>query len=155
MLNVILLPVAIAFFHSPSENWWLVFHVISDFIFVVDIVMNFWTGIITDDNNVILELKKLRRIYAKHWLVVDIVSLLPFDYVTYFLFTFSGASPTLYQSTMALRLLRPLTKLLSLVKLLRLVKFMHALPRWEEVCYSCTFFMSKIMHILFLVDCKQ
>ena len=52
MLNVILLPVAIAFFHDAVHPGWLTFNCISDFIFLVDIVLNFWTGVITDENTV-------------------------------------------------------------------------------------------------------
>lgn len=134
MSNVILLPVAIAFYPDPANPGWLTFNIISDLIFLIDIVMNFWTGLITDDNLVILDVKKLRCNYAKKWLIVDLISLLPFDYVTFFLFTVSASTVSAVNVTRVLRLIRPLTKLLSLVKLLRLVKFLHSLSKFEEVC---------------------
>ena len=134
MLNVVLLPVSIAFYPDPANPGWLTFNIVSDITFLIDIVMNFWTGLITEDNQIVVNIKKLRRSYAKRWLIVDLVSLLPFDYVTFFAFSLSASSTTAVQASRVLRLLRPLTKLLSLVKLLRLVKFLHALSKWEEVC---------------------
>ncbi len=133
MLNVILLPVSIAFYQDPEHVGWLTFNIISDIIFLTDILLNFWTGIITDDNLIILEIRKLRKDYAKKWLLVDLVALLPFDYVAFFAFALSTSSQTVYQGTLAFRFIRPVAKLLSLLKLLRLVKFLHALSKWEEV----------------------
>ena len=137
MLNVVLLPVSIAFYQDPEHPGWLTFNIISDIIFLTDIIMNFWTGSITDDNVIVLDIKKLRKSYAKKWLLIDLVALLPFDYVTFFLFVLStsasASSRSFYQGTLAFRLIRPVAKLLSLLKLLRLVKFLHALSKWEEV----------------------
>lgn len=134
MANVILLPVSIAFYPDPANPGWLTFNIISDLTFLIDIIMNFWTGLITEDNEIILDIKKLRSNYAKKWLIVDLISLLPFDYVTFFVFTLSASSGSSFiQGTRVFRLIRPLTKLLSLLKLLRLVKFLHALSKWEEV----------------------
>lgn len=133
MLNVILLPVAIAFYYEPDHPGWLTFNIFSDAVFLTDVFLNFWTGIISEDNEIILDIGKLRKNYAKKWLIVDLLSLLPFDYVTYFLFSLSASSSSLVQGAQTLRLIRPLTKLLSLLKLLRLAKFLHSLSKWEEV----------------------
>ena len=141
MLNVVLLPVSIAFFQDPAHPGWLTFNVISDIIFLTDIIMNFWTGSITDDNQIVLDIRKLRKTYARKWLLIDLIALLPFDYVTFFLFEISAttsSSQSVYQSTLAFRFIRPVAKLLSLLKLLRLVKFLHALAKWEEVCIFFT-----------------
>ena len=139
MLNVILLPVSIAFYPDPEHAGWLAFNLISDVIFLTDIIMNFWTGTITDDNQIMLDIRKLRKSYAKKWLLIDLAALLPFDYVTFFLFALSASSQSVLQGTFALRLIRPVARLLSLLKLLRVVKFLHALSKWEEVytVYLC------------------
>lgn len=132
MLNVILLPVVIAFYYEPGHPGWLSFNILSDAVFLADVFLNFWTGIITEDNEIILDIKKLRITYAKKWLIVDLLALLPFDYVTYGLFSLSSSLGK--EGTVTLRLVPQLTKLLSLLKLLRLVKFLHSLSKWEEVC---------------------
>ena len=130
-LNVVLLPVSIAFFGDQINPRWLVFNCISDLVFIVDIVLNFWTGIITNENTVILELKVIRKIYAKKWLPLDMLSVFPFDYVALAISRAESLS-SLEQATSALRLLR-LFKLLSLLRLFRVVRFMNYLAKWEEV----------------------
>lgn len=133
MLNVILLPVAIAFFHDTLNPGWLTFNIFSDFVFIVDIVLNFWTGIVTDENRVILNLKDIRILYAKKWLAIDVLSIFPFDYIAYGFFRSSDSTSSLLEASKALRLLR-LLKLLSLLRLFRVARFLHYLNKWEEVC---------------------
>lgn len=134
MLNVILLPMAIAFYHEPDHPGWLTFNIISDIVFLTDIFLNFWTGSITENDEIILDIVKIRRSYTKKWLIVDCLALLPFDYVAFFLYSLTESSESLLQGTSTLRLIRPLTKMLSLLKMLRLAKFLHSLSKLEEVC---------------------
>lgn len=132
MLNVILLPVAIAFFQDAVHPGWLTFNCISDFIFLLDIGLNFWTGVITDENTVILELRQIRKLYVKRWLILDIISIFPFDYIMLIIFESNNSLQSIVHASLALRLFR-LVKLLSLLRLFRVVRFMHYLSKWEEV----------------------
>ena len=133
MLNVILLPVAIAFFQDAVHPGWLTFNSISDLIFFLDIVLNFWTGVITDENTVILELRQVRKLYVKKWLILDIISIFPFDYIMLVIFeTNDSVQSQIAHASLALRLFR-LVKLLSLLRLFRVVRFLHYLSKWEEV----------------------
>ena len=152
-MNVILLPVAIAFYPDPDNPGWLTFTILSDLVFLLDIALNFWTGVISDEQ-IILDKKQLRRTYAKKWLIVDLISLLPFDYVTFFLFVLSASTRSVVQRTSALRLIRPLTKLLSLLKLFRVAKFLHSLSKLEEVQVSLFKFAVIMLQcsITFLAD---
>ena len=43
--NLVILPVAIAFFNEENSNSWAVFNCINDSIFIIDILLNFRTGI--------------------------------------------------------------------------------------------------------------
>ena len=133
MLNVILLPVAIAYFHDAVHPGWLTFNIFSDFVFIVDIILNFWTGIITNENRVILDIREIRKSYAKKWLAIDTLSIFPFDYVAYGIFESSDSAESLLAASKALRLLR-LLKLLSLLRLCRVARFLHYLNKWEQVC---------------------
>ena len=144
-LNVVLLPVSIAFFEDQINPGWLFFNSVSDLAFIIDIVLNFWTGIITKDNTVILDLKVVRKIYAKKWLPLDIVSVFPFDYIALAISRAKSLN-SLVQATNALRLLR-LFKLLSLLRLFRVVRFMHYLAKWEEVRpgFDCTLYRCLLM----------
>ena len=132
-LNVVLLPVACSFFRELINPYWLSFTCFSDTVFILDIILNFWTGIITHENLIILDLREIRRIYVKRWLVFDIISVIPFDYVTLIVFETQSLNSSVLQASTALRLLR-LFKLLSLLRLFRVVKFIHYLAKWEEVC---------------------
>lgn len=44
--NLIILPVAISFFNDDLSTRWIAFNCLSDTIFMIDIVVNFRTGII-------------------------------------------------------------------------------------------------------------
>lgn len=131
-INIVLLPVAVSFFQDFVDPRWLTFTVLSDIIFITDIVLNFWTGIVSTNNTVILELKLIRNMYVKKWFVFDILSVFPFDYITFGVLTTQSVDDQLLKATTALRLLR-LLKLLSFLRLFRVVKFVHYLGKWEEV----------------------
>ncbi|XP_023333730.1 potassium/sodium hyperpolarization-activated cyclic nucleotide-gated channel 3, partial [Eurytemora carolleeae] len=143
--NLIILPVAISFFNDDLSISRIIFNCLSDTIFLVDIIVNFRTGIMQQDNceQVILDPKLIAKQYLKTWFFLDLVSSLPMDYVFLF-FDYKvhpddmiGASEqdrnrTIIQTTRALRILR-LAKLLSLLRLLRLSRLVRYVGQWEEV----------------------
>jgi len=43
--NVVILPVAISFFNDDLSTHWIVFNSVSDAVFLVDLIINFRTGI--------------------------------------------------------------------------------------------------------------
>ena len=49
-INMVILPLNIAFFYDNSLPTWIVFHSISDVLFLTDIVLNFRTGYKEDKN---------------------------------------------------------------------------------------------------------
>ena len=130
-INVTFLPVAIAFFKQNIEPGWVAFNCISDFLFIIDIILHFYTGIITADNTVLLDLKQIRIMYLKKWFAIDLISVFPFDYIVLGI-TESVQVNDLLRASRALRLLR-LIKLLSLLRLLKLIRFLRYLTKWEEV----------------------
>lgn len=42
--NLVVLPVAIAFFFNDTGSHWMVFNITCDVLFILDIVVNFRTG---------------------------------------------------------------------------------------------------------------
>lgn len=54
MGNLIVLPVGITFFRDENTASWIIFNVVSDTLFMVDLVLNFRTGIVKEDNTEIL-----------------------------------------------------------------------------------------------------
>ncbi|XP_068215106.1 potassium/sodium hyperpolarization-activated cyclic nucleotide-gated channel 2 isoform X6 [Palaemon carinicauda] len=139
--NLIILPVAISFFNDDLSTRWIAFNCLSDTIFLIDIVVNFRTGIMQQDNSeqVILDPKLIAKHYLKTWFFLDLISSVPLDYI-FLIFNqyrdkedFSESFQILHAGR-ALRILR-LAKLLSLVRLLRLSRLVRYVSQWEEVYF--------------------
>lgn len=132
-LHVILLPVNIAFLSDDLSIHWLVINGMSDLFFVIDIFLNFRTGLVDPNNKdeVILDAEIIRRTYLRGWFIIDLLSSLPFDYA-YFVASSTSAQHTLIKASRALRILK-LAKVLSLLRLLRVSRLVRYMKRFEEV----------------------
>ncbi|XP_050295881.1 potassium/sodium hyperpolarization-activated cyclic nucleotide-gated channel 2 isoform X3 [Anthonomus grandis grandis] len=136
--NLIILPVAISFFNDDLSTRWIAFNCLSDTIFLIDIVVNFRTGIMQQDNaeQVILDPRLIARHYLRTWFFLDLISSIPLDYMFLIFNQFQdyGDSFQFLHAGRALRILR-LAKLLSLVRLLRLSRLVRYVSQWEEVYF--------------------
>ncbi|XP_015837519.1 potassium/sodium hyperpolarization-activated cyclic nucleotide-gated channel 3 isoform X8 [Tribolium castaneum] len=132
--NLIILPVAISFFNDDLSTRWIAFNCLSDTIFLIDIVVNFRTGIMQQDNaeQVILDPKLIAKHYLRTWFFLDLISSIPLDYIFLIFNQDYGDSFQILHAGRALRILR-LAKLLSLVRLLRLSRLVRYVSQWEEV----------------------
>lgn len=129
--NLIIIPVGITFFKEETTTPWIIFNVVSDTFFLMDLVLNFRTGIIIEDNSdIILDPKTIKKKYLKTWFIVDFVSSIPVDYI--FLIVEKGIDSEVYKTARALRIVR-FTKILSLLRLLRLSRLIRYIHQWEEV----------------------
>ncbi|GAA49977.1 potassium/sodium hyperpolarization-activated cyclic nucleotide-gated channel 4 [Clonorchis sinensis] len=130
--NLIILPVAISFFNEELTIHWIAFNCISDTVFLVDIGVNFRTGIIKNNfaDEIVLNPKEIARHYVKTWFLLDLLSSLPLDYI-YLIFHENENFSHIVQAGRALRFLR-FAKLLSLIKLLRLSRLVRYVSQWEE-----------------------
>uniref|UniRef100_G1QIT8 Hyperpolarization activated cyclic nucleotide gated potassium and sodium channel 2 n=1 Tax=Nomascus leucogenys TaxID=61853 RepID=G1QIT8_NOMLE len=128
--NLIIIPVGITFFKDETTAPWIVFNVVSDTFFLMDLVLNFRTGIVIEDNTeIILDPEKIKKKYLRTWFVVDFVSSIPVDYI--FLIVEKGIDSEVYKTARALRIVR-FTKILSLLRLLRLSRLIRYIHQWEE-----------------------
>ncbi|KYB26550.1 Cyclic nucleotide-gated cation channel subunit A-like Protein [Tribolium castaneum] len=134
--NLIILPVAISFFNDDLSTRWIAFNCLSDTIFLIDIVVNFRTGIMQQDNaeQVILDPKLIAKHYLRTWFFLDLISSIPLDYIFLIFNQDYGDSFQILHAGRALRILR-LAKLLSLVRLLRLSRLVRYVSQWEEVYF--------------------
>ncbi|XP_068739809.1 potassium/sodium hyperpolarization-activated cyclic nucleotide-gated channel 2-like isoform X2 [Montipora capricornis] len=132
IVNLFVLPVAIAFFTNDMSPAWIVANVISDGIFLLDIVLNFKTGVLIHGtpNKFILDPKEIAIRYAKGWFIIDLISSFPFDYIVST--ASSSQSGRLLSASRALRILR-MAKLLSLLRLLRISRLVRKIQQYEEV----------------------
>ena len=132
MLNSFLLPVSIVFYYEFHLGW-LIFNILSDFILLMDIVTIFWSGIVTDNNVVFLNLKYVRNIYKGSWLLIDIISLLPFNYIPFILYSIPPEPSPSHVNYDVSNILLSISKVLSMIKILRMVKLLSILSKWKEV----------------------
>ncbi|XP_061771204.1 potassium/sodium hyperpolarization-activated cyclic nucleotide-gated channel 3 isoform X2 [Nerophis ophidion] len=146
--NLIVLPVGITFFRDENTASWIIFNVLSDTLFMVDLVLNFRTGIIKEDNTeILLDPRAIRHNYLKSWFLVDFVSSIPVDYI--FLMVDSLDSEV-YRTARALRIVR-FTKILSLLRLLRLSRLIRYIHQWEEIFHMTYDLASAMVRIVNLI----
>lgn len=130
--NLIIIPVGITFFKDEHTPAWIVFNVVSDTFFLVDLVLNFRTGIVKEDSTeIILDPQQIKVRYLRSWFAVDFISSIPVDYI--FLIVETRIDSDFYKTARALRIVR-FTKILSLLRLLRLSRLIRYIHQWEEVC---------------------
>ncbi|KAE8632115.1 hypothetical protein XENTR_v10001438 [Xenopus tropicalis] len=147
--NLIIIPVGITFFKDETTTPWIVFNVVSDTFFLMDLVLNFRTGIVIEDNTeIILDPQKIKRKYLRTWFVVDFVSSIPVDYI--FLIVEKGIDSEVYKTARALRIVR-FTKILSLLRLLRLSRLIRYIHQWEEIFHMTYDLASAVMRIFNLI----
>ncbi|KAL4608066.1 potassium/sodium hyperpolarization-activated cyclic nucleotide-gated channel 2-like [Arapaima gigas] len=147
--NLIIIPVGITFFKDETTTPWIIFNVVSDTFFLTDLVLNFRTGIVIEDNTeIILDPEKIKKKYLKTWFVVDFVSSIPVDYI--FLIVEKGMDSEVYKTARALRIVR-FTKILSLLRLLRLSRLIRYIHQWEEIFHMTYDLASAVMRIFNLI----
>ncbi|XP_076009454.1 potassium/sodium hyperpolarization-activated cyclic nucleotide-gated channel 2 [Genypterus blacodes] len=147
--NLIIIPVGITFFKDETTTPWIIFNVVSDTFFLMDLVLNFRTGIVFEDNTeIILDPRKIKQQYLKTWFVVDFVSSIPVDYI--FLIVEKGIDSEVYKTARALRIVR-FTKILSLLRLLRLSRLIRYIHQWEEIFHMTYDLASAVMRIFNLI----
>ncbi|MEQ2251022.1 Potassium/sodium hyperpolarization-activated cyclic nucleotide-gated channel 4 [Ilyodon furcidens] len=147
--NLIIIPVGITFFKDEHTPPWIVFNVVSDTFFLLDLVLNFRTGIVKEDNTeIILDPQQIKIKYLKSWFVVDFVSSIPVDYI--FLIVETRIDSDFYKTARALRIVR-FTKILSLLRLLRLSRLIRYIHQWEEVFHMTYDLASAMVRIMNLI----
>ncbi|XP_040019237.2 potassium/sodium hyperpolarization-activated cyclic nucleotide-gated channel 1 [Gasterosteus aculeatus] len=147
--NLIIIPVGITFFKDEHTPPWIVFNVVSDTFFLMDLVLNFRTGIVREDNTeIILDPHKIKIKYLKTWFVVDFISSIPVDYI--FLIVETRINSDFYKTARALRIVR-FTKILSLLRLLRLSRLIRYIHQWEEVFHMTYDLASAMVRIMNLI----
>ncbi|XP_014669392.1 PREDICTED: potassium/sodium hyperpolarization-activated cyclic nucleotide-gated channel 1-like [Priapulus caudatus] len=146
--NLIILPVAIAFFNDDLSARWVVFNIMADTIFIIDILVNFRTGVMSPEtaDQVILEPRAIAQQYLKTWFSLDLISSMPIDYI-FFIFQQMQADnlnsqelEQIIQAGRALKILR-LAKLLSLLRLLRLSRLVRYVSQWEQFLNMASLFV--------------
>ncbi|CAH2327563.1 potassium sodium hyperpolarization-activated cyclic nucleotide-gated channel 3 [Pelobates cultripes] len=149
--NLIILPVGITFFKDENTPPWIVFNVLSDTFFLADLVLNFRTGIVVEDNTeIILDPHTIKMKYLKTWFLVDFVSSIPVDYIFLIVDLETRVDSEVYKTARALRIVR-FTKILSLLRLLRLSRLIRYIHQWEEIFHMTYDLASAVVRIFNLI----
>uniref|UniRef100_A0A8B9R6G7 Potassium/sodium hyperpolarization-activated cyclic nucleotide-gated channel 3-like n=1 Tax=Astyanax mexicanus TaxID=7994 RepID=A0A8B9R6G7_ASTMX len=147
--NLIIIPVGITFFKDEHTPAWIVFNVVSDTFFLVDLVLNFRTGIVKEDSTeIILDPQLIKVRYLRSWFAVDFISSIPVDYI--FLIVETRIDSDFYKTARALRIVR-FTKILSLLRLLRLSRLIRYIHQWEEIFHMTYDLASAMVRIVNLI----
>ncbi|XP_062858654.1 potassium/sodium hyperpolarization-activated cyclic nucleotide-gated channel 3 [Trichomycterus rosablanca] len=147
--NLIIIPVGITFFKDEHTPAWIVFNVVSDTFFLVDLVLNFRTGIVKEDSTeIILDAQQIKVRYLRSWFTVDFISSIPVDYI--FLIVETRIDSDFYKTARALRIVR-FTKILSLLRLLRLSRLIRYIHQWEEIFHMTYDLASAMVRIVNLI----
>ncbi|XP_036372010.1 potassium/sodium hyperpolarization-activated cyclic nucleotide-gated channel 2-like [Megalops cyprinoides] len=150
MGNLIILPVGITFFESENTVPWIIFNIVSDTLFLVDLVLNFRTGLVKEDTEIILDPLVIRSNYLKTWFLVDFVSSIPVDYIFLVVDLESLMVADVYRTARALRIVR-FAKILSLLRLLRLSRLIRYIHQWEEIFHMTYDLASAVVRIVNLI----
>uniref|UniRef100_A0AAY4CZS6 Cyclic nucleotide-binding domain-containing protein n=1 Tax=Denticeps clupeoides TaxID=299321 RepID=A0AAY4CZS6_9TELE len=147
--NLIIIPVGITFFKDEHTPAWIVFNVVSDTFFLVDLVLNFRTGIVKEDSTeIILDPQHIKKRYLRSWFAVDFISSIPVDYI--FLIVETRIDTDFYKTARALRIVR-FMKILSLLRLLRLSRLIRYIHQWEEIFHMTYDLASAMVRIVNLI----
>ena len=138
LLNVFMIPMMLAFFDETETKNTLVIRLISDLWFIVDIYLNFRTGILTNsnhvDSDVIMEKPQIRMKYLKGWFFIDFIASVPWD-----IFALSIAEFTtrmgLRQSraTFASLKVLKLVKMVTMARVFRISRMFRYVSQWERM----------------------
>ncbi|XP_073408435.1 potassium/sodium hyperpolarization-activated cyclic nucleotide-gated channel 3 [Dendrobates tinctorius] len=149
--NLIILPVGITFFKDQNTPPWIVFNVLSDTLFLADLILNFRTGIVVEDNTeIILDPHIIKMKYLKSWFLVDFISSIPVDYIFLIVDLETNVDTEVYKTARALRIVR-FTKILSLLRLLRLSRLIRYIHQWEEIFHMTYDLASAVVRIFNLI----
>ncbi|KAG1948645.1 potassium/sodium hyperpolarization-activated cyclic nucleotide-gated channel 2 [Pimephales promelas] len=152
MGNLIILPWGITFFEDQNTLPWITFNVASDTLFLADLVFNFRTGIMEEENSqIILDPQVISRRYLRGWFTIDFISSIPVDYIFLVVDIESRLeSAEVYRTARALRIVR-FTKILSLLRLLRLSRLIRYIHQWEEIFHMTYDLASAVVRIVNLI----
>ncbi|KAK7798836.1 hypothetical protein U0070_009200 [Myodes glareolus] len=151
MGNLIVLPVGITFFKEENSPPWIVFNVLSDTFFLLDLVLNFRTGIVVEEGaEILLAPRAIRTRYLRTWFLVDLISSIPVDYIFLVVELEPRLDAEVYKTARALRIVR-FTKILSLLRLLRLSRLIRYIHQWEEIFHMTYDLASAVVRIFNLI----
>ena len=149
--SLIAIPMQMAFdslYEGDSGPGLLIFDYVIDGLFFMDMIVNCNTAYYSDKADAfILERFRIRRHYSRSgWMLIDLLSCVPFDAVVYAAVQNSSRSTSTVQLVKVTRLLR----LLKLMKILNITKFMNHLEEILNVSPSMVSLVTTMVQVVFI-----
>ena len=129
LVLIILIAITVPYripFEDETPPDWLYTDMTIDFLFIIDVIMNFFTAVEDENGELHTSHWKIFCIYSKSWLLLDIVSSIPISLIQSLTSSDSDSSSSGSGSNanvMNVRIIK-LSRLPRLYRLLRLLKLM-------------------------------
>ncbi|XP_078503040.1 potassium/sodium hyperpolarization-activated cyclic nucleotide-gated channel 1-like isoform X3 [Lissotriton helveticus] len=130
VFNVLITPFGVAFFpdYVLLSADWIGFSICSDVVFLLDIILNFFTSFMKD-NKQSLEPKEVKLNYLKTWFILDLLGIIPLDYLL--IIDYSTPFARFDDSSTLERL--PAYRVMSMLRLIRVSKLVRYADYLEVV----------------------
>ncbi|XP_028847592.1 hyperpolarization activated cyclic nucleotide-gated potassium channel 5 [Denticeps clupeoides] len=153
-LNLIGIPIEIAFLDGHSSLGWEGFNIFSDTLFLFDVALNFRMGIIHEESETaILDLKTIRKKYLKSWFIPDLIAAFPVAYILIIADLHYTSDAASSKHTKMVRFLM-FVRIISLVRLLRvsrLVRFFNEVERGSKTNLEAVRMFFKVLSLFMMV----
>lgn len=116
LMTCIVTPLDIALPNTSAKQFYDVFNIISDLMFLADMIVNFCTAYYDEEMEIVDDRKKIAKRYVYSWFFVDFLAIFPF----------SALFNTGDQYNELIRVTR-LGKISRIIKLLRLVRIIKVI----------------------------
>jgi hypothetical protein len=83
LIFVVMILMPLSFGWQQFGDSLLVYTTLIDYAFMIDILKTFFTGMVDDDDNVVMDAKQIRSKYLKGYFTFDLLSSLPLDLIFY------------------------------------------------------------------------
>ncbi|XP_069463837.1 potassium/sodium hyperpolarization-activated cyclic nucleotide-gated channel 4-like [Ambystoma mexicanum] len=153
VFNIFIIPFGASFYNEETllGSPWLGFSVICDIVFLVDLILNFYTAYMID-NIQSLDTRQIKLKYLKTWFCLDLLGLIPLDYIITIKYLQSPSTDFNDPDTLKKFDVSRVLSLLRLFRVSRLVRYANYLEKVEDWNkWGLTGFMTLIYSFLIMI----
>ncbi|XP_028292425.1 hyperpolarization activated cyclic nucleotide-gated potassium channel 5 [Gouania willdenowi] len=153
-LNLIGIPVEIAFVDGNNGLVWESLNVFSDTLFLIDVALNFRMGIIAGDaEEAILDIKRIRVSYLRTWFIPDVIAAFPIGYILLFadLHYQNDTNPSKANKMMRILMFVRILSLIRLARVSRLVRFFNEVEKVSNANLEVVRLFFRILSLFMMI----
>jgi Ion transport protein len=86
LIIIIFLSISVPYriaFEDIAPPAWFYTDTVLDFLFIIDMILNFFTAIENDNGDITIDRKRIAIIYLKSWFMIDLTSSIPITLIQY------------------------------------------------------------------------